>query len=163
VKGKPSASPSGPHDCKDVHVRVRLIRLSMAEREESLPLHDLQQLQSKSTAQRVNHKVGDNGNVCNDGKGHRDDSERNVIGGDGDAMHDDGQKQVPSANDVIPHRRSRTVEVVDVANNIPVYWDSPEATKLFGFNYDEGCNVYNGLVDRCELLRGVLRRPKGFK
>jgi hypothetical protein len=35
--------------------------------------------------------------------------------------------------------------------------------KLFGFNYDEGCNLNNGLVERCELLRGVLRRRKGFK
>ena len=101
----------------------------------------LQQLQTKSTARRDNHNVGDNGNVCDDDKGHRDDSERNLIDGDGDAMHDDGQK----------------------AQNKPVYWDSPEAAKLFGFNYDEGCNVYNGLVDRCELLRGVLRRPKGYK
>jgi hypothetical protein len=125
---------------EDVHIRVGPIRLSTAEREESLPLHVLQQLQSKSTARRDNHNVGDNGNVCNDDKGHRDNSERNGIGGDGDAMYDDGQK----------------------AQNKPVYWDSPEAAKLFGFNYDEGCYVYNGLVDRCELLRGVLRRPKGY-
>jgi len=141
VAGKPPASPSGPHDCEDVHIRVGPIRLSTAEREESLPLHDLQQLQSKSTARRDNHNVGNNGNVWDDDKGHRVDSERNVIGGDGAAMHDDGQK----------------------AKNKPVYWDSPEAAKLFGFNYDEGCNVYNGLVDRCKLLRWVLRRPKGYK
>ena len=31
VAGKPPASPSGPHDCEDVHIRVRPIRLSMAE------------------------------------------------------------------------------------------------------------------------------------
>jgi hypothetical protein len=55
------------------------------------------------------------------------------------------------------------VEVVNEVQNKPVYWDLPETAKLFGFNYDEGCNVYNGLVERCELLRGVLRRPKGFK
>ncbi len=65
-------------------------------------------------------------------------------------MHDDGQKQVPSSNEETLHRRSRTVEVVDVAkNNIPVYWDLPEAAKLFEFNYNEGCNAYNGFVDRC--------------
>ena len=135
----------------------------MAEQEESLPLHDLQQLQSKSTAWRDNHNVGDNGNICDDDEGHRDDSEHNIIGGDSDAMYDDGQKQVPSANEVTLHQRRHMVEVVDETKNKPVYWDLPEAAKLFGFNYDEGCNVYNGLVDRCELSRGVLRRPKGFK
>jgi hypothetical protein len=51
-------------------------------------------------------------------------------------------------------------KVVDATQNKTVYWDSPEAAKVFGFNYDEGVNVYNGLVDRCELLRGVLRIPK---
>ena len=130
-----------PHDCKYVHIRVGPIGLSTAEQEESPPLHDLQQLQSKSTARCDSHNVGDNGNVCDDDKGHRDDSECNLISSDGYAMHDDGQK----------------------AQNKPVYWDLPEAVKLFGFNYDEGCNVYNGLVDRCELLWGVLRRPKGYK
>ena len=109
VAGKPPASPSGPHDCKDVHIRAGPMRLSTAEQEELLPLHDLQQLQSKSTAWRDNHNVGDNGNVCDDDKGHRDDSECNVISGDDDAMHDDGQKQVPSANEVTPHQRRRMV------------------------------------------------------
>ena len=103
VAGKPPASPLGPHDCKDVHVRVRPIRLSTVEQEELLPVQDLQQLQSKSTARRDNHNVGDNGNVCDDDKGHRDDSERNVIGGDGDAMHDDGENQIPAANEVTAH------------------------------------------------------------
>jgi hypothetical protein len=44
-----------------------------------------------------------------------------------------------------------------------MYLDLPKAGKLFGFNYDEGDNVCHGLVDRCKLLRGVLRRPKGYK
>jgi hypothetical protein len=47
------------------------------------------------------------------------------------------------------------VEVVHEAQNKPVYWDSSEAVKLFGFDYDEGYNLYNGLVDRCELLGGA--------
>ena len=40
--------------------------------------------------------------------------------------------------------------VVNEAKNKPVYRDSPKAEKLFGFNYDAGFNVYNGLVDRCK-------------
>ena len=47
VAGKLPASPSGPHDCKDVHIRVGPIRLSTAEREESLPLHDFATITNK--------------------------------------------------------------------------------------------------------------------
>ncbi len=41
VSGKPPAAPSGLHDCEDVHVGVRLIRLLTAEREDLLPLPNL--------------------------------------------------------------------------------------------------------------------------
>jgi hypothetical protein len=79
-----------------VHVRVRSIRLSTAEQEESLPLHDLLQLQSTSTAWHDNHNIGGNDNDCNNDYSHGDDSDSNIIGGVSDAMHGGGEKQVLS-------------------------------------------------------------------
>jgi hypothetical protein len=124
----------------------------------------LLKLQSTSTAQHDNHNVsGGNNNDCKDNNNHGDVRDSNIIGGDGDAMHNGSEKQVPAAAEVTPHQTQRMAENVDEASTKPVYWNLPEAAKLFGFNYDEGDNVYNGLVDRCELLRGVLRRPNGYK
>jgi len=66
VKGKPPASPSGPHDCEDVHVRARPIRLSTAERAVTQPLSVLPQ----STDQQCpeNHRIdhGENEENSND-------------------------------------------------------------------------------------------------
>ena len=45
--------------------------------------------------------------------------------------------------------------------NKSVYWDSPEAAKLFGFN--EGEDVYSKLEERVTLLKGALQKPDGYK
>jgi hypothetical protein len=157
VAGKPQASHLRPHDCKDVHVRVRPIRLSTAEQEELL-LFTI----CNNYNQNQPHRVSITTLVTMAMYVMMTKATGTIVNATS-SMHDNGQRQEPSANEVTLHRRSRTVEVVDVAKNRPLYWDLPEAVKLFRFNYDEGCNVYNGLVDRCELLRGVLRRPKGSK
>ena len=65
VAEKPPAAPSGPHDCEEVHGRVRLIRQSMAEREESLPLSNLIQ----STPCCNNRGTHDNKDDCDDNNG----------------------------------------------------------------------------------------------
>jgi hypothetical protein len=62
VAGKPPAAPSGPHDCKDVHVRARPIRLSTAEHEVTQSLTTTAKLQS--TDQRPNNHI-DHGNGDN--------------------------------------------------------------------------------------------------
>jgi hypothetical protein len=64
VAGKPPAAPSGPHDCKDVHVRDRPIRLSTAEREvtQSLTITNMPQ----STDHRPNNDNDDNDNRVDD-------------------------------------------------------------------------------------------------
>ena len=47
-----------------------------------------------------------------------------------------------------------SVDVVNIGEDrIPIYWESPEAAKLFGFNYEEGEDVYYGLKERVEVLR----------
>jgi len=75
-----------------------------SRQEESLPLHDLLQVQqSTPIARRDKYNDGGNCNVCNDDNGHGDDSESKVISGDGDAKHDNGDKQVPAAAEVKPH------------------------------------------------------------
>ena len=132
VAGKPPASPLGPRDCKDLHVRVRQIRLSMAEQEELLPLHDL-----------LKGNTNDNNNYNND-NGHGKESESNVNGGNGshrdnsesDVMPANGENQIPAANEVTPLRTRHTVEVVNEAQNKLVYWDLPEAAKLVGFDFN---------------------------
>jgi hypothetical protein len=43
VAGKPPAAPSGPHDCEDVHVRARPIRLSTSDCKVTQPLSILPQ------------------------------------------------------------------------------------------------------------------------
>ena len=77
VKGKPPAAPSGPHDCEDVHVRARPIRLSTAERAVTQPLSVL----SQSTVQcPENHRIDHGGNEDNSNdNGHNE----NNTGGNG--------------------------------------------------------------------------------
>ncbi len=82
VSGKPPAAPSGPHDCEDVHVRVRPIRLSTAKREKLLPLPNLIQ----STAHADNHRAHacdnkDNYNGGNHIDGNRGDDGQSGGGG----------------------------------------------------------------------------------
>jgi len=40
----------------------------------------------------------------------------------------------------------------NVGSSLPSYWDSPEATKLFGFSYKNGDDVYMGLQQIVESL-----------
>ena len=104
VRGKPPSAPLGPYDCEDVHVWARPIRPLMAEQEESLPLHNLLQLQSTSTAQSDNHKVGSgNNNDCNDNNDHGDVRDSNIIGSVSDPMHGECEKQVPADAKVTPY------------------------------------------------------------
>ena len=58
-----------------------------------------------------------------------------------------------------PHRMIRRGGVA--LSNKPVYWDSPEAAKLFGFNEEE--DVYNKLGERDTLLKGAIQKPDGYK
>ncbi len=65
VAGKPPPAPSGPLDCEDGHVRVRPIRLSAAEREESLPLSNL----PESNALSIKRNARDNKDDSDDDDG----------------------------------------------------------------------------------------------
>ena len=79
-----------------MHVRFRSIRLSTAKRKKSLPLHDL-----------LKGNNNDNNDDNNDNV-HQGESESNVIGGDNshnsesNIMPDDGENQIPTANEVTP-------------------------------------------------------------
>ncbi len=46
---------------------------------------------------------------------------------------------------------------------LPLFWDSPEAAKLFGFSYNNGDDVYGRLKDRIYLLSEVQRSEDGYK
>ena len=46
---------------------------------------------------------------------------------------------------------------------LPLFWDSPEAAKLFGFSYNNGDDVYGRLKDRIHLLSEVQRSEDGYK
>ena len=48
-------------------------------------------------------------------------------------------------------------------SNISIYWESPEAAKLFGFSFVTGEDVYNGLEARIVLFQNVLNTPHGYK
>jgi hypothetical protein len=76
VAGKPPAAPSGPHDCVDINVRARPIRLSTAEPEVTQPLSILPQ----STDQRPkNHS--DHGNKDKPNDGNKNNASGNGGGG----------------------------------------------------------------------------------
>ncbi len=45
----------------------------------------------------------------------------------------------------------------------PIYWESPEAAKLFGFDYKKGDDVFDGLKVRVKILTEVLRSPDAYK
>ena len=44
-----------------------------------------------------------------------------------------------------------------ICGSIPIYWDSPEAAKLFGFCYENGDNVFQGIEKQIVLLAEVLK------
>jgi hypothetical protein len=50
-------------------------------------------------------------------------------------------------------------------DDLPIYWESPEAAKLFGFDYKngDGDDVFNGLTARVNILTEVLRSSDGYK
>ncbi len=45
----------------------------------------------------------------------------------------------------------------------PIYWDSLEAAKLFGFNYSNRDDVFDGLKVRVKILTEVLRSSDAYK
>ncbi len=150
VAGKPPASLLGPHDCVDVHGRASLIRLSTAKRKMTQPLSILPQ----STDQRPNNR-SDHGNKDNPNDGNKNKSGGN--GGGGGGEEESGGNLGPIA--VTPYRMIRRGGVS--LSNKPVYWDSPEVAKLFGFN--KGEDVYNKLGERVTLLKGAIQKPGGYK
>ena len=62
---------------------------------------------------------------------------------------------------VTPHRIIQRGDVSLGNSNKPVYWDSPEAAKLFGFN--KGEDVCSKLGERVTLLKRALEKPDGYK
>ena len=51
----------------------------------------------------------------------------------------------------------------NVGSSLPLYWDSPEAAKLFGFSYKNGDDVYTGLQQIIELLSYTQQSHDGYK
>ena len=45
----------------------------------------------------------------------------------------------------------------------PIYWQSERAAELFGFSFDDGEDVYEGLKQRIDLFTKVLNHPDGWK
>jgi hypothetical protein len=106
-------------------------------------------LATQSTDQRPNNS-SDHGN-----KDNPNDSTKNNAGGNGGGGGDveEGGGNLGPIAVVTPH--SRIIRRGGVAlSNKPVYWDSPKAAKLFGFN--KGEDVYNKLGERVTLLKGAL-------
>ena len=52
---------------------------------------------------------------------------------------------------------------MQLAFSVSIYWESREAANLFGFNYDEEEDVYQGLKDRIHMLGIVVKKPNGYK
>ena len=51
----------------------------------------------------------------------------------------------------------------NIGSSLPLYWDSPEAAKLFGFNYKNGDVGYTGLQQIIELLSYTQQSHDGYK
>jgi len=51
----------------------------------------------------------------------------------------------------------------NVGSSLPLYWDSPEAAKLFGFSYKNGDEVYMGLQQIVESLLYTQQSHDGYK
>jgi hypothetical protein len=108
----------------------------------------------QSTDQRPNNR-SDHGN----GDNPNDGNENNAGGSGGGGGEEEGGDDSGPIAVVSPPRMIQRGGVA--LSNISVYWDSPEAAKLFGFN--EGDNVYNKLEERVTLLKGALQKPDGYK
>ena len=52
---------------------------------------------------------------------------------------------------------------MQMAFSVSIHWESREAANLFGFNYDEEEDVYQGLKDRIHMLDIVVKKPNGYK
>ena len=52
---------------------------------------------------------------------------------------------------------------MQLAFSVSIHWESREAANLFGFNYDEEEDVYQGLKDRIHMLGIVVKKPNGYK
>jgi hypothetical protein len=48
-------------------------------------------------------------------------------------------------------------------DNLPIYWESPEAAKLFCFDYKNGDDVFDGLTATVKILTKVLRSSDVYK
>ncbi len=46
---------------------------------------------------------------------------------------------------------------------LPLFWDSPEASKLFGFSFRNGYNVYKGLTNIIQLLSHAQQSHDGYR
>ena len=51
----------------------------------------------------------------------------------------------------------------NVGSSLPLYWDSPEAAKLFGFSYQDGDDVHKGVQDIITLLTRAQQSHDGYK
>ncbi len=49
------------------------------------------------------------------------------------------------------------------ATELPLFWDSPEAAKLFGFSFRNGNNNYKGLTDIVQLLSHAQQSHDGYR
>jgi hypothetical protein len=56
-----------------------------------------------------------------------------------------------------------SVVVSNVGSSSPLYWDSPEAAKLFGFSYQDGHDVHKGVQDIVTSLTRVQQSHDGYK
>ena len=79
--------------------------------------------------------------------------------------------RVPDANEITPARGAgedemTTAAAEEDAGGVPIrplFWESPEAAKLFGFNYNIGEDVPMGLRERLKILSDVLQSCEGYK
>ena len=46
---------------------------------------------------------------------------------------------------------------------VPLFWDSPEAAKLFGFSYQDGDDVHKGVQDIVSSLTRAQQSHDGYK
>jgi hypothetical protein len=51
----------------------------------------------------------------------------------------------------------------NVGSSLPLYWDSPEAAKLFGFSYQDGDDVHKGVQDIVTSLTRAQQSHDGYK
>jgi hypothetical protein len=80
--------------------------------------------------------------------------------------------RAPNANEITPARAAGENEMVTAAADgdaggamplRPLFWESPEAATLFGFNYNSREDVLVGLRERVNMLSDVLQSCEGYK